>query len=257
MADDTQHRINTDTDTDPNDAVWRSAQAVSHWVSTAGDRERRRTAQRALMADLLPFEDHQAFVFVDLGAGTGAAAAAVLDHYPRAHAILAEYSPQMMAEGHRALASYTGRYSYVELDLASVSWPATMPSAVDAVISSLCVHHLPDPRKQELFAQVLRHLVPGGWYLNYDPVSPHHPAVESAWRRAADRQDPGAAAARAHRTPEEEQRYQNHIRYMSPLDRQLGFLQEAGFVAIDVFWKVLDEVIYGGQRPQDANTGSS
>jgi len=241
---------------DTNDAVWKSERLVAQWVSTAGARERRRAAQRRLMADLLPFDDREPFVFVDLGAGTGAASAAILDRYPRARAFLAEYSPQMMEEGRQALAAYDGRYSYVQLDLTAGPWPATMPAHADAVISSLCVHHLPDHRKQELFAQVLEHLSPGGWYLNYDPVTAPDLGVEAAWRRAGDRQDPEAAARRAHRSPEEELRHQNHVRYMVPLDRQLAFLRTAGFEAIDVFWKLLDEVIYGGRRPAGTSTNA-
>jgi len=37
--------------------------------------------------------------FVDLGAGTGAAARTILDHYSAAHAVLADFSPQMMGPG--------------------------------------------------------------------------------------------------------------------------------------------------------------
>ncbi len=64
-----------------------------------------------------------------------------------------------------------------------------------------------------------------------------------------DRRDPTAAAKREHRTPEEQFRYENHVRYMIPLDPQLGFLRAAGFEGVDVFWKNLDFVIYGGRRP--------
>ena len=65
---------------DTNDDIWKSDRGISYWVSTAEDRERRRTDQRRLMAELLPFADDEQFSFVDLGAGTGAAARAVLDH---------------------------------------------------------------------------------------------------------------------------------------------------------------------------------
>jgi tRNA (cmo5U34)-methyltransferase len=44
-------------------------------------------------------------------------------------------------------------------------------------------------------------------------------------------------------------RWENHIRYVIPLDRQLGYLREAGFAGIDVYWKKLENVIYGGYRP--------
>ena len=235
--------------TDTNETVWKSDHMVASWVAAEGERERRRAGQRRLMAELLPFDDDDAFTFIDLGAGTGAAAKVVLDHFPKATAVLAEYSAQMTAEGRRALAAYGARFRYVELDLAAGDWPAAVPTGVDAVISSLCVHHLPDERKRALFAQIWEHLAPGGWYLNYDPVSTDDPVVEAAWLRAGDRQDPAAAAARAHRSAEEQLRHENHVRYMIPLEPQLAFLREAGFEGIDVYWKQLDYVIYGGRRP--------
>ncbi|MDA8312450.1 MAG: class I SAM-dependent methyltransferase [Actinomycetota bacterium] len=234
---------------DTNDEVWKSEHMVAQWVASATERERGRAHHRRLMADLLPFAEDEAFTFVDLGAGTGAASQVVLDRFPRAEGILVEYSPQMAAEGRRALSGYAGRFVYVEFDLSGGGWPGGVPSVVDAVISSLCVHHLPDPRKQELFAQIAAHLAPGGWYLNYDPVSTDDPVVDAAWRRAGDRQDPTAAARRLHRTPEEQMRYENHVRYMIPLETQLELLRRAGFEGIDVYWKQLDHVIYGGRRP--------
>ncbi|MHB1534948.1 MAG: class I SAM-dependent methyltransferase [Acidimicrobiales bacterium] len=234
---------------DSNAAIWKSDRGISYWVSTAEDREGRRAEQRRLMADLLPFADDEEFTFVDLGAGTGAAAQAVLDRYRNARAILADFSPQMMDEGARVLAPYDGRYTYVEFDLGVGTWPAEIPARVDAVISSLCVHHLPDERKQQLFAEIVSRLVPGGWYLNYDPVTADDPIVQAAWERANDRQDPEAAAKRANRTPEEQARYENHVRYLLPLAPQVDFVRAAGFEAVDVYWKQLDYVIYGGRRP--------
>src|SRR5215469_13641129 len=84
---------------DTNEAIWKSDIGVTFWRSTAEDRERRRGAHRGLMAELLPFGVEDPFTFVDLGAGTGAAARTVMDAFPRARAILADYSPQMMAQG--------------------------------------------------------------------------------------------------------------------------------------------------------------
>ena len=158
---------------DTNAAVWKSDIGVSFWKSTAADRERRRAGQRTLLAELLPFAADERFTVVDLGAGTGAAARIILDHYPAAHAVLADFSPQMMAQGEVELEPYAGRYRYVEFDLTKEGgWPAGLPDPVDAAISSLSVHHLNDDRKQSLFAEILAHLAPGGWYLNYDPVRP-------------------------------------------------------------------------------------
>jgi tRNA (cmo5U34)-methyltransferase len=235
---------------DTNAAVWKTDIGVNFWKSTEGDRERRRAGHRVLMAELLPFSADEPFTFVDLGAGTGAAARTILDRFPAARAILADFSPQMMAQGVAELGPYEGRYSYVEFDLTREGgWPAGIPVPVDAVISSLCVHHLKDERKQTLFREILGHLAPGGWYLNYDPVMAPDPVAAEAWLRAGDRRDPSAAAKRAHRTPEEQFRYENHVRYMIPLEPQVAFLRAAGFEGVDVYWKELDYVIYGGRRP--------
>ena len=236
---------------DANEAIWKSDESISHWVSTAEDRERRRADARRLMAELLPFDDDRAFTFVDLGAGTGAAARVVLAQFAGARAILADYSPQMMAQGRRELADFGDRFTYVEFDLGHGPWPTGIPDQVDAVISSLCVHHLPDARKGALFGEVLERLTPGGWYLNYDPVATGDPLVEAAWLRAGDRRDPEAAAKRLHRTPEEQTRFENHVRYITALDPQLDLVRAAGFEAVDVYWKELDHVIYGGRRPLD------
>jgi hypothetical protein len=73
--------------------------------------------------------------------------------------------------------------------------------------------------------------------------------MESIWERVNDRYDADAAYKRTHRSPQEQARYENHVRYMIPLDPQLEWLHDAGFVDIDVFWKRLDWVIYGGRNP--------
>lgn len=238
---------------DTNAAVWKSDIGVSFWKSREGDRARRDAERRVMMAELLPFAADEPFTFVDLGAGTGAAARTVLDHYSAAQAVLADFSPQMMAQGKVELEPYTSRYTYVEFDLTAIgAWPASIPDPVDAVISSLSVHHLKDERKQSLFAEIFAHLAAGGWYLNYDPVLPPDTVVEEAWLRAGDRRDPTAADKRRHRTPEEQFRYENHVRYMIPLEPQVGFLRAAGFEGVDIFWKELDFAIYGGRRPPGA-----
>jgi tRNA (cmo5U34)-methyltransferase len=235
---------------DTNAAVWKTDLGVTYWKATQSDRERRRAGHRELMAELLPFGTDDPFTFVDLGAGTGAAARTILDHFPRANAILADFSPQMITQGAAELASYAGRYTYVEFDLSqSGIWPARIPDPVDAVVSSLSVHHLNDTRKRQLFTEILSRLAPGGWYLNYDPVAPPDPVIEEAWLRAGDRRDPSAADKREHRTAEEQFRYENHVRYMIPLEPQIGFLRAAGFEGVDVYWKELDYAIYGGRKP--------
>jgi tRNA (cmo5U34)-methyltransferase len=239
-----------DNSTDTNAEIWHSEEMVQRWVKEATAQERNRAEQRRLMADLLPFGDDQEFTFLDLGAGTGAASRAILERHPRATAILADFSAQMMAAGESQMLPYIGRYRTVQFDMATEEWPTGIPAQIDAIVTSMCVHHLTDERKQGLFAEIFDHLVPGGWYFNYDPVTAPDPAVGQIWQRISDREDPQAAHRRDHRTPQEQARWENHVRYIIPLDQQLDYLRSAGFAGIDIFWKKLENVIYGGYRPR-------
>jgi tRNA (cmo5U34)-methyltransferase len=233
---------------DTNAQIWKSEQMARTFAAQSVERERERRDQLILLARLLPFAPSDAFVFLDLGAGTGAASRAVLNEYPRATALLGEYSPQMTAEGERQMADYAGRYRYVEFDMLSGEWPTAVGASLDAIVSTLSIHHLPDARKRTIFAEIYAHLRPGGWYLNFDPIRAPDVALEAVWERVNDRYDPEAPYKRTHRTPEEQARYENHVRYMIPLEPQLAWLREAGFVTTDVFWKRLDWVIYGGSK---------
>ena len=235
---------------DTNAAIWKSAEAVEAWTAEAERQERGRQAHRRLTALLLPFGEQDEFTFLDLGAGTGAASRTILDLRPRSTVILADYSAEMMRAGERQMQRFAGRYRYVEFNMsAGGEWPAAIPAALDAVVTSMCVHHLPDQRKQGLFAEIYDHLAPGGWYLNYDPVRPGDLVVEATWERVNDHDDPEAAARRRNRTPLEQARWDNHVRYIAPLSPQLGYLRSAGFEGIDVYWKQMENVIFGGRRP--------
>jgi SAM-dependent methyltransferase len=238
-----------DQPADTNAAIWQSSDIAQTWAAEAAARERNHAAQWRFMADLLPFGEQDAFTFLDLGAGTGNLSRAILGSHPRSTAILADFSDQMRGAGEREMQPFAGRYRYIEFDMSTNEWPAAIPARVDAVVTSLCVHHLPDERKQGLFGEIFERLVPGGWYVNYDPVLPEDPVVAAVWKRVGDYYDPETARRRLHPTPEERARHQNHVRYMIPLPRQLAYLRAAGFQGIDVYWKRLEWVVYAGRRP--------
>lgn len=233
---------------DTNAEVWKSQHVMDSWMAKARERERKRLPQWLFMSELLPFEELEDFTVLDLGAGTGAAARAILSQYPKSRAVLVDFTPQMVDEGARIMCPYEGRFKYVEFDLLTEVWPIAIPSRIDAVVTSQFVHHLPDERKQSLFSEIIDRLMPGGWYLNFDPITTEDPLVEAIWQRVNDRLDPRSAHERLHRTPQEQLQYENHVRYIIPLERQLEFLRSAGFKAVDVYWKQLDYVIYGGSR---------
>jgi tRNA (cmo5U34)-methyltransferase len=242
---------------DVNAAIWQSSEMAQTWTAEAAEREQRNAAPWRFMTVLLPFGEQETFTFLDLGAGPGGLSRVILGAYPNSTAVLADFSAVMMGAGAREMEPFAGRYQYVEFDLQTGGWPASVPASVDAVVSSMFVHHLTDERKRGLFAEIFDRLVPAGWYLNYDPVRIDDPVVAEACQHASDWRDPHLAHKRTHRTPEEQARWDNHVRHMIPLAPQLEYLRLAGFEGVDVYWKRLDFVIYGGRRPPAPDSASS
>lgn len=234
---------------DTNAAIWQSADIVDHWAAEAANRERLHVPRQRFMAELLPFADDAEFTVLDLGAGAGALSRAILERYPRSTAVLADFSDHMMGAGAKDLQPFADRYRYVTFDMSGSAWPAGIPRTLDAIVSSLFVHHLPDERKQSLLAEIFDRLVPGGWSLHYDPVTADDKDVEATWQRVGEHGNPEMTRRRLHPTAEEHARWQNHVRYMIPLERLLGYLRAAGFAGIDVYYKRLEWVVYGGRRP--------
>jgi ubiquinone/menaquinone biosynthesis C-methylase UbiE len=235
---------------DSNEAVWKNEENIKRWAADAKARESKRQEPLRYAAALLPFEDEEEFTLVDLAAGTGMAARAIMDFYPNCKTVLADFSGAMMSEGAKILEPYDGRYRYVEFDLRQSAWPAEMPVPMDAAITSQAIHHLPDERKASLFKEVYERLKPGGWYINYEPFKAADLKVEHTWQRLQDRFDRGMAYKRTHRSPREHDQHENHLRYMIDLDTQLGMFRAAGFEAVDVYWKQLDYAVYGGRKPK-------
>jgi tRNA (cmo5U34)-methyltransferase len=219
---------------DTNAAIWQSEETVTHWASEAANRERLHVPQQRFMAELLPFGEDDEFSFLDLGAGAGALSKAILERYPRSTGILADFSDQMMGAGSQELEPFADRYRYVTFDMSTSNWPAEIPGGLDAIVSSLFVHHLPDERKQSLFS---------------DPVTTDDQVIEETWQRVGELGNPELTRRRTHPTAEEHARWQNHIRYMIPLEQLLSYLRAPGFGGIDVYFKRLEWVIYGGRRP--------
>jgi hypothetical protein len=57
-----------DQSTDTNAAFWKSEEVAQNWTAKADEREAKRAAQWRFMGELLPFEEKDAFTFLDLGA---------------------------------------------------------------------------------------------------------------------------------------------------------------------------------------------
>ena len=113
---------------------------------------------------------------VDLGAGTGALAAAILAHEGAREVVAIDVDAEMLAQARVRLAGFGERASFREQ-----SFDDALPRC-DAVAASLALHHVPTMgRKRALYARIHAALAPGGVFVNADVTMP----AEAGLREAA------------------------------------------------------------------------
>jgi tRNA (cmo5U34)-methyltransferase len=108
---------------------------------------------------------------LDLGAGTGSTAHAVLAARADARLVLVDENPGMVAVAREVLPAV----NVEEIVIADLADP--LPAGpFDVVVSALAIHHLDGAGKQALFAAIHNRLRAGGRFAMADVVLPEHPA---------------------------------------------------------------------------------
>jgi tRNA (cmo5U34)-methyltransferase len=179
-----------------------------------------------LLAALAPAGGH----VLDLGGGTGALSAAVLEGLPGVRVTVLDVDRDMLGEARRRLSGYGERVAFKE-----GSFLDPLPSA-DAVVASLALHHVHDlPTKIELYRIIHDALPRDGALLNLDAAMSEgmrlNALVFDRWaHRMSDHGITGSEARGHFAAWADEDRY-------FPLEVELGALREAGFDEVECFWR--------------------
>ena len=197
---------------------------------------------------------------LDLCCGEGILVGALLERFPDYQVHGLDGSPAMLESAQAALKSYGTRFQTQLFDLAATDW-RTFPWPIHAVVSSLAIHHLDAEQKQQLFRDVWQMLSPGGAFVIADVIQPITQlgiaAAAKMWDEAVRQRSlqlGGDLKAYQHfldvkwnsfAYPEDEP---DPIDKMSPLPDQLKWLEQAGFVDVDVFWVKAGQAIFGGNK---------
>ena len=219
----------------------------------------RREEQIETVCSLVPAEGDEGFNVVELGAGDGALASAVMESFP-ACTYLALDGTVTMRERLEALPEARGGHLQVaDFDLTESGWRSRLPSPLRCVLASLIVHHLDADGKRRLFSDMASRLEPGGAFIIVDLVEPESPRARKAYARQWDHNV--EARVRASGEASEALDLFRNDRWNfyadpnpdpydqpSPLTDQLQWLREAGFSKVDCFWMYAGHAIFGGYR---------
>jgi ubiquinone/menaquinone biosynthesis C-methylase UbiE len=230
------------------DEVWKSAPVVSAFLSGVRGAIPLAAEQLDVMLRLVAGAGIEVRRILDLGCGDGVLAAALLERYPAAEAVLADFSPAMLEA---ARARLGGRGTYALADYGAPNWGDAIGGPFDVIVSGLSIHHQPDSRKREVYAEILRLLAPGGVFV-------HIEHVKSATKWVGSVNDElfidSLHAHRAHMTREQvaEQLYYRPDKasnILAPVETQCEWLRELGYTDVDCYFKIFELAVFGGRRP--------
>jgi tRNA (cmo5U34)-methyltransferase len=162
----------------------------------------------------------------------------------------------MLQQARKNLATYGERFVTRRFDLFEDEWrkPDWSPQAV---VSSLAIHHLDGRQKETLYRDIYTLLAPGGAFIISDLIEPVNEATNAVAAEAWD----AAVRQRALGIDGHEKAYEyfvesewNLYRHPDPIDKpspllaQLKWLEQAGFVEVDVIWLQAGHAVFGGWK---------
>ncbi len=236
---------------------WQDGALVQHYLTGVRGAIPGATEQLTIMVQLIASLERPVHRMLDLGAGDGVLTATLLDAYPGAQATIVDFSPPMLAAASARFADARPPVRLLNRDLAAATWANDLGQSepFDVIVSGYAIHHLPDGRKQSLYAEVFELLAPGGVFINIDHVA-------SSSTRLAQMFDQAMVDAltqfRRRGTPDlsreaVEGAYLNRPdrldNILASVDVQCDWLQEIGFQEVDCFCKWFELALFGGFKP--------
>jgi SAM-dependent methyltransferase len=215
---------------------WQSPSYVAQWASEDVLADllalpRRLTA--ALVADSGLEVRH----VIDVGAGTGAYLAAMLDAFPRARGTWLDLSAAMLELGRAELERFGDRITYVVHDAETLAEARLDPGQV--VTSSRALHHLSPESLEGVYRAAFELLTDGGFIANLDHVGAPD-GLEQVYRRVRSQ----VVGSRTRKLAPHRHDYP-----LAPADVHLELMAEAGFENPDTPWRVLHTALMTARKP--------
>ena len=219
----------------------------------------RREEQIETVCSLIPAQHDEEFNVVELGAGDGTLAKAVMESFPRCRCLALDGTETMRIRLHALPEARAGRLEVADFDLSESAWRSRLPSPLRCVLASLIVHHLDAEGKQQLFSDIASRLEPGGAFIIVDLIEPDSQQARDAYARQWD-EDVQSRVEASSEGPEALDLFRNDrwnfyadpnpdpYDQPSPLPDQLSWLRESGFSKVDCFWMYAGHAIFGGYR---------
>ena len=164
---------------------WSSKRYVSEWAEGQDEREGDRKKIFSTIAKIISSNPQAVLKILDLGAGYGALAQFLLNHFPNATAVCQDGSAEMAKLGRKRMELLAGRFQYVLCDFSKPGWSRKINGSFDAVVSSIAIHNVRAPDIiRSIYNEAFSLVNPGGRFLNFDRMTPSQ-NEQLAWLQEA------------------------------------------------------------------------
>ncbi len=245
----------------PTDAVWKSSTLAATFLEGIRGAIPFAQAQIEIMLRLIAACERPVERILDLGCGDGVLAAAILDRYPQARALLLDFSEPMLDAARKRFAPREASVDLLSVDYGQPSWTrAAAPfGPFDAVVSGFSIHHQPDARKKELYAEIHGLLAPGAIFVNVEHVASATPWLnrlnDEAFLDSLERWQPGRS--REEITAAYINRPDRDANILAPVEAQCEWLRAIGYTDVDCCFKAFELAVFGGRRATSGTASST
>ncbi|MFA6900363.1 MAG: class I SAM-dependent methyltransferase [Desulfurivibrionaceae bacterium] len=189
---------------------------------------------------LIPHQPEAHFRVLDLGAGTGLLSLLVAKKFAKARITLMDISQEMLGKARERFAGMAERLEFVAGDYAD-----GFEGQFEVIISALSIHHLTDARKIKLFKNIYDALPDGGIFINAEQILGPTPHIEQVYQETWLRQARALGVSDADLNAALKRMKADR---MAPLDSQLSWLQQAGFISVHCWHQNHRFVVFSGQK---------
>ena len=192
---------------------------------------------------------------LDLGCGDGILGRAVLERFFLRSVVFLDFSVPMLKAA-RTKVQTGASTEFIKGDFSSPDWLTALRghATFDVVVSGFSIHHQPDERKRELYAEIYDVLRHGGVFLNVEHVSSATQAISAVFddffvdRLHAFHTSSGSGLSRAQISETYYGRPDKAENRLAPVDIQCQWLREIGFEDVDCFFKLFELAMFGGRK---------
>jgi tRNA (cmo5U34)-methyltransferase len=204
---------------------WSSPQNALAYLNVA-DNLPHRSEGESVLIDHLPENTKRV---LDLGTGDGRLIRLIKANRPDIEeAVALDVSPTML----KSARDHFACDSSVEIINHDLSQHLPDLGYFDAVVSSFAIHHLKHDRKHELYEEIYDIVNPTGVFCNLEHVASRSVNLHVRFLDAIGY------------TPEKEDKANRLL----PMEVQLGWLRDIGFVEVDCYWKWLEMALLIGYK---------